>query len=154
MARENAIREGVVEGLKFKHNSVRYRKGYKYQLDQPYWDFLIIKPQAHIKTDYITLATNGLLYIKKGYAWDGPSGLTFDTKSSIRGSLVHDALYQLMRMELLPQSEREAADYCLHERCIEDTMWEIRADLWLKAVRIGAGPAADPDNLKKVWVAP
>ena len=113
------------EGL--MHTKVKYKSGFKYQLDQSYWDFVTIKPEKNIETHFIRLATNGSLYIKKGYAWDGPSGLTFDTKSSIRGSLVHDALYQLLRMGLLPQSDRKAADYELHSRCIEDRMIKIRA---------------------------
>lgn len=137
-----------------RKKKVRYKSGYKYQLAQHYFDFLKIKPEHYIVTDYIVLAQNGLLYIKKGYAWDGPSGLTFDTASSMRASLVHDALYELIRKGHLRQSDRMAADYELYERCIEDKMFKIRARLWLRAVRIGAGPAADPENKKKVREAP
>ena len=37
------------------------------------------------------------LYISKGYSWDGPSGPAIDTPDWIKASLVHDALYQLIR---------------------------------------------------------
>ena len=135
-------------------SKIHYKGGYKYQLDQDYFDRVFIKPSVHIECGYIVLSTNGALMIERGYAWDGPSGLTFDTKSSMRASLVHDALYELIRNGFLSEEDREAADYELYERCIEDRMWKFRARAWLKAVRIGAGSAADPQNKKKVREAP
>jgi hypothetical protein len=42
-------------------------------------------------------ASSGCGQESKGYAWNGPSGPTLDTRNFMRGSLVHDALYQLMR---------------------------------------------------------
>jgi len=38
-----------------------------------------IIPDEDIETDYLALTGKGNLTIKKGYAWDGPSGLTIDT---------------------------------------------------------------------------
>ena len=62
------------------------------------------------------LNTKGHLIIKRSYAWDGPSGPTIDTKNFMRGSLVHDALYQLMRHEHLSSDEwRAVADLEHHE---------------------------------------
>jgi len=53
---------------------------------------------------YLKLDGDGQFEFSKGYAWDGPSGSTVDTLNFMRGSLVHDALYQLIRMEkILPQ---------------------------------------------------
>jgi len=40
---------------------------------------------------------------------------------------VHDALYQLMRLKLLPASLRETADMLLRRICIEDGMCRLRA---------------------------
>ena len=62
---------------------------------------------------WVHLAGDGQLTIKRGYCWDGASGPTFDTPSTMLASLVHDALYQLMRECLLPQDYRIRADICL-----------------------------------------
>ena len=53
-----------------------------------------------IFTDYIILDIQGNLVIKKGYAWDGAT-LFPDLEVVKRGSLVHDALCQLLRSGLL-----------------------------------------------------
>ena len=72
--------------------------------------------------------TNGYLTIRQGYAWDGPSGPTFDTKNFMRGSLVHDALYQLMRRGYLNiDTNRNRADRLLKHICKEDGMSSLRA---------------------------
>lgn len=147
---KSALKKIPEAGLKF----IKYRGGYKYQLDQNYYDIVSIKPAYAIETDFISLHTNGSLFIRKGYAWDGPSGWTIDTKSSMRASMVHDAMYQLIRMGYLKESDRILADMDFHERCIEDKMFKIRARFWYRALRLGAGPAADPKNRKKVHRAP
>lgn len=133
---------------------IRYRSGYKYQLVDAYPVEVNIRPAAPIDTDYIALTSDGVLTVKKGYAWDGPSGPTFDTKNFMRGSLVHDALYQLMREELLPGSCRKDADLELHRICREDGMSKFRAWYVLLGVRKGAGFAAAPESRKPVLTAP
>ena len=77
---------------------IAYNGGYKYQLKEEYTfaDTGIIPP-ATITTDFIGLDLAGNLTTAKGYAWDGPSGPTIYTRNFMRGSLAHDALYQLMR---------------------------------------------------------
>lgn len=133
---------------------IKYTKGYKYQLCQDYVDVIPIQPKFNIDTDFILLDMRGNLVIKAGYAWDGASGPTIDTDSSMRGSLVHDALYQLMRKDLLQMSARPAADRLLEEICIEDGMWKFRAKIWERMVRKFAVYAALPENDKKVYTAP
>ena len=75
-------------------NCILYNGGYKYQLKETSTIAIDISPETPIDTEYITLDSQGNLTIKKGYAWDGPSGPTIDTLTFMRGSLVHDALYQ------------------------------------------------------------
>jgi hypothetical protein len=133
---------------------IRYTSGYKYQLNRTYVGKVDIFPKEQIDTNYINLSFNGLLIIDKGYAWDGPSGPTIDTKNFMRGSLVHDALYQLLRMKLLPQDNRQVADNELHRICLEDGMSRLRAWYVHRGVRLGAGFAASPENRRKVTVAP
>jgi hypothetical protein len=135
-------------------NAVTYRKGYKYQLVENYRHSVPIMPQFDINTEYLELTFTGGLFIAKGYAWDGASGPTFDTLSFIRGSLVHDALYQLMRLGLLEQYWREEADKLLRDMCREDGMGRVRAWYVYRAVRQFGGDAASPENVRQVLVAP
>ncbi len=119
--------------------------GYKYQLTEDFAHKTNITG-FDITTEYLRLDKKGRLLIKKGYCWDGPSGPTYDTASSLRGSLAHDALYQLMRMGLLPQTSREIGDELLYIICLEDGMWKWRAWIWYQAVRKFAGWAAKPNS--------
>lgn len=134
---------------------IAYNGGYKYQLKQEYTVTIGIRPQTAIDTEYIDLDTDGRLTIAEGYAWDGPSGPTIDTLTFMRGSLVHDALYQLMREQRLDHVlHREAADRTLQQICIEDGMWSVRAWLVYHAVRLFADPAADPSARRPLTLAP
>ncbi len=135
---------------------IQYKKGYKYQLAEEYNRVIHLPDKVHINTDYILILSREYhhdLYIYAGYAWDGPSGPTFDTKNFMEPSLVHDALYQLMREEQLPKSYRELADKLLQKMCIECGMSKIRAWWVYVGVRYGAKFAADPKNRKEVITA-
>lgn len=135
--------------------SIRYKEGYKYQIVDASVTDISIKPEQDIQSDYIDLTSEGELTIKKGYAWDGPSGPTVDTLNFMRGSLVHDALYQLMREKHLEKARyRKPADKEMRKICREDGMNPIRALVVYLGVRIGGGPSADPANKKKVVTAP
>ena len=95
---------------------IAYRGGYKYQLNQSYTIQTEIKPEEAVDAEYLSLSLDGLLTVKKGYAWDEPSGPTIDTLNFMRGSLVHDALYQLMREGSLDENKwREPADRLIFE---------------------------------------
>ena len=128
-------------------SGIKYREGYKYQLAES----VVIQTPVKgydVSSEFYTLHRNGILYIRAGYAWDGASGPTWDTKSSMRGSLIHDVFCQLMR--------RREVDYKLwhsvvneffKELCLEDGMWSARASLWASAVEFAdAGdPSQGPD---------
>jgi hypothetical protein len=133
---------------------IKYRSGYKYQIVESYEVKVNITPEEDKVMDFVSLTADGLLTMKKGYAWDGPSGLTLDTKTFMRGSLVHDALYQLLRHEKLKPELREDADKELRRICLEDGMSKPRAWYVYKAVQKGAGFAAAPENKKKIHFAP
>jgi len=134
--------------------AIAYRKGYKYQLAYDYEVKTGIYLLDDIDTEYISLSKGGLVKISEGYAWDGPSGPTIDTPNFMRGSLIHDALYQLLRNRLLPQSYRERADNLLHQVCLEDGMSAIRAYYVWKFVNMFAEDAASPEKIKKIIWAP
>ncbi len=133
---------------------IQYRSGYKYQLAADYSEMVDIRPQDPIDTEFISLTPDGMLYINQGYAWDGPSGPTIDTRNFMRGSLVHDALYQLIRENHLPAGARAQADAELKRICRKDGMCKIRAWYVYRGVRRAAGFAADPRHRKIVRIAP
>ena len=133
---------------------IAYKSGYKYQLVEEYSSKIPLKPCQNIDHEWVTLTTDGVITIKNGYAWDGPSGPTFDTNDFMRGSLIHDALYQLMREGLLPQEYRAEADQVLYNICREDGMSQFIAEVAYLAVRAAASPCANPDNVKVVRYAP
>jgi len=73
----------------------------------------------------------------------------------MRGSLVHDALYQLMREEQLDKTHwRRSADEELVRICREDGMGRIRAWWVLNAVRWFADEAASPGSARPLREAP
>lgn len=133
--------------------AIRFQEGYKYQLGEDYSHQLPdVFHGTACSNAFTDLTANGLLVIEAGYAWDGPSGPTFDTKNFMRGSLVHDSLYQLMRENLLPRDMKEAADRELQRICIEDGMSKIRAWCVYQAVkRFGANATI---HNKDIMVAP
>ena len=133
---------------------IYYKKGYKYQLECGYECKTNIRPAYNILTPYIQLWNDGKLVIERGYAWDGPSGPTIDTKNFMRGSLVHDALYNLMRTDDLDLTYREQADKELRRICREDGMSKIRAWYVYHSVRMFAKSAALPENKKEILTAP
>ena len=99
---------------------IAYRAGYKYQLVRDYQIQTAILPQKEASTRFADINPDGLLCIQAGYAWDGPSGPVPDIPATMRGSLVHDALYELMRVGGLDRGFKDAADHLLCRLCIED----------------------------------
>jgi hypothetical protein len=148
------------EGLAFTRASsltstyIVYTDGWKYQLKEPYSLFTGIFPAKTIYTPYICLTTEGLLTVKEGYAWDGPSGPAIDSDNFMRGSLVHDVFYQLIRENHLPLEIRDSADRLLQKLCIEDGMTRVRAYWVYKALSWFGGSAASKSGIHKTLRSP
>jgi len=119
---------------------IQYKAGYKYQIIKGDECMTTIYPGESVDTQFISLSVLGKLIVKPGYAYDGPSGPTpFDTKNFMRGSLFHDALYQLMREGYIGGHEdRKRADQVLRDICRTDGMSKVRSWWVYRAVRIGA----------------
>ena len=113
---------------------IRYKSGYKHVLVSACALQTDIRPPDNIVTGFISLWTDGALFIRAGYAWDGASGYP-DKKTIMRGSLVHDALYQLIRNKHLDMSKRLDADKLLRTMCRDDGMPAWEAWCVYKAVR-------------------
>ena len=138
---------------------MKYRKGYKYQLAEEITFQINVFPGREIVTKFIRLTTTGLLTIYGGYAWDGPSGPTIDTEDTMTPSLVHDALAQLMRMNLLSSFWRIRSNEILREMMVaRAAKWEplrhaqlVRAAVWKRELDKFGAPSTDPKNVKKVF---
>jgi len=129
--------------------NIRYKKrrGWKYKLwvDTSYATGIIpIRPIDH---EYLAIDAVGYLRVRQGYCWDGPSGPTVDTKTFMRGSLIHDALYQLMREGVVAAVYRKRSDIILRDICLEDGMSKIRAGWVYHGVRVGANKSSRPNLL-------
>jgi hypothetical protein len=121
-------------------------KTYKYKLSA---DYVFTLPTSfpplwrEVETKYLWFNGVSSFILKQEYAWDGPTFPAIATRNFVRGSLVHDGLYQLMRLGYLDKhTYRPHADRVLYTVIREDGMWAVRA-LWVYwAVRIGANGAA------------
>ncbi len=135
--------------------SIAYSKGFKYQSREPFkiqLEGLFVGPS--INTEWISLSTSGLLHIKAGYAWDGCSGPTYDTRNTMRGSKVHDALYELIRKGHLDRDNKPRVDEIFREILLEDKVCKLRANCFHWAVvKFGRG-ATLPSHKKEILYAP
>lgn len=135
---------------------ITYRSGYKYQLASNYsvptgFTIDVAIDDGH----FLKLDPDGRLHILKGYAWDGPSGPVIDTKENMRASLVHDALYQLMRNQFInPDQYKKPADKLFEKICIEDGVPDEIASFYYLGLKIGGHPATNAKNKKVVHIAP
>lgn len=123
---------------------IYYRKldGYKYETEVDHVFETGLRPGHDVGNEFIGLSIDGKLSIKAHYCWDGTSGPTIDGPSNMRGSLAHDALYQLMRLGLLPQSFREGADKFFIKVCGEDGMSSVRQSIDYYGLRLFGAKAA------------
>ncbi len=102
-----------------------------------------INNRAGIKL--VALSGDGFLTVLENYCWDGSTAVP-DTSGCMFASLVHDALYQMMRLEYgisqekmgaMKRSEfREKADWLYYAFCVANGMWRPRAWLRWKGVRL------------------
>lgn len=151
---------------------IAYSEGYKYQTRETYSDTIPIRPAQDIRTRWCSLSTAGLLTLEEGYASDGPSGPTVDTKSAMRAAFCHDAIYQMIRLGLLDEKWREAADRMYADMFLEDATeiierdyWEwvqpaaiaaakARAEIHYRSLRVFGSPAAQADAEPFILRAP
>ena len=133
------------------------RHHWKYQLGEDHVENLPLRPGEAITTPFIKLSKNGRLRIKKGYAWDGPQVPIENDSANMRASLVHDVLYQLMRLGKLDhRRDRELADRIFVDMCREDGMAPVRAEWIHNALQDVGGRYARPqqDTESKWHLAP
>lgn len=132
---------------------IKYVDGFKYRLVEPYEISLPIYGHS-IDADYLDLNAAGRLLIRAGYAWDGPSGPTVDRRNTLRASLVHDALYQLLRLGVIDPHYKRTADDMFRQLLLEDGMNSVRAWAYWKAVSLFGGAATRPSAERQPKLAP
>lgn len=129
---------------------ISYSSGYKYQLEETYSLLTPILDHT-VGCDQYLLTPDGKLTIARGFSWDGASGPTYDSASSMRASLVHDVFCLMMRNRALDHSYRHIVNEFFKQLCIEDGMWQWRAHLWFLAVEAAdcGNPEQGPDRVVK-----
>jgi len=134
---------------------ISYHSGYKYQLAEDYHMATKIRPKKPEDGRFIALDAAGNLTVKSGYAWDGVSGPVLDSPQNLRASLVHDALYQLMRKRVVSSADyRDKADKLFKKMCKQDGVPSAVANAYYEVLKLLGKPAADPKNAKAIYFAP
>lgn len=93
---------------------------------------------------HVLLAPDGILSLSPGYRWNGADGPVSQDDAAIMGSLVHDALYDLIRAGELPESARKAADKELRRAMKDYNANPFRRWYFYVAVRLFGGAHGRP----------
>jgi len=134
---------------------IKYRAGYKYQLHADYSIQTDIIPVSEVNEAFIKLSLSGELTVLQGYAWDGVSGIAIDTRNSMRASLVHDALYQLMRFEQVSAAQyKDQADRLFEKICVDDGVTSFVARVYYLVLKYLGEPGTKPTAKREVREAP
>lgn len=130
------------------------KANYRFQLAENLVIKTSVTPPATICHQFFTLATDGWLIIKKGYAWDGISFfLSPQTTNSRKGTCVHDCFYQMMRLGLLDLIWKPWTDEEMRRVFIASGMFAWRANYMYQAVLKFGAPNVDPKNARPILLA-
>lgn len=114
---------------------MKYQKIKKYKYRVKEFEILQIDIYGYnIEHEFFELNSKGILTIYPGYLWDGVSGPAIDTKNTRLAGLVHDVLYQMIRLELILPSDKEIADKILRKILLSKGMSKFRAWYYYQAV--------------------
>jgi hypothetical protein len=126
----------------------------KYKKISPWWRFIrqefkLLIPHTEktsiygyeYEDDLIKITKTGFVTIKENFTF-GASGPTIDTKSSRRGSGLHDGIFYISdqgvfkgpnSLAVMHQSNEE-----IYRLCIEDGMYKWRAKAWFEALELAS----------------
>ena len=129
--------------------TIYYREGFKYQLSEDAEFWLDFAPPVTIITPFVEFHSNGMMLLRRGYAYDGPSGPTIDDETNMQGAALHDAGYQLIRMGLLDINVyRDTFDRAFKRICQIDGMCDFRAYYYFAGVHnFGTRYAAQQEDV-------
>ena len=116
--------------MKYSKYKYKFKVEENFSIELPFKIPDFVHPYASLK--------DGILSVKKGYAWDGASGPIINTRDTLVASLVHDVLYQAMRLNLIKSSKenRTIADKNFFEILKMNGVNSIRRKVWYLAVRL------------------
>jgi len=133
----------VLKYRELKHYKFQVMEFFEMELNQKFPDVTLIH-NIPSELPFVRIENN-VIKIRKWYAWDGASG-AINTATFIRGSLVHDALYQLIREGCLDPKYRFEADNEMRSINIASGMSGLRAWYTYQAVRLFGGNAIKPEK--------
>lgn len=115
--------------MKYSKYKYKFKVEENFSIELPFKIPDFVHPYASLK--------DGILSVKRGYAWDGASGPIINTRDTLVASLVHDVLYQAMRLNLIKSSKenRMIADKNFFEILKMNGVNSIRRKVWYFAVR-------------------
>jgi hypothetical protein len=126
-----------------------------FQLVEDFFFQLEIAPDREVDSLWFKMDKKGRVTVKTGYVWDGASGLTFDTPSSIKGSCGHDIGYKAIRLGYLDVvTAKPLIDRWFYEQLLRDGMLQYRAYAWWRAVQEFGNRSCLPDSEAKIKRAP
>ena len=116
--------------MKYSKYKYKFKVEENFSIELPFKIPDFVHPYASLK--------DGILSVKRGYAWDGASGPIINTCDTLVASLVHDVLYQAMRLNLIKSSKenRKIADKNFFEILKMNGVNSIRRKVWYFAVRL------------------
>lgn len=139
-------------GAQFLWTKIEHPR-FKYEVLKDYRIQLHFCPKETVISRYYVFTRDGMLLIRRGYRWDGASGPTIDTISTMRASAVHDVIYQMIRQRELSYSYKRAGDCELsmimkedyHPNNVFSSLWsDFRSGYYLIAVSLFGGFACKP----------
>jgi hypothetical protein len=118
---------------------MKYKSGYRYVSQEAVTVKVGHALHAPLQAPFASIAAESLCVMGR-YAWDGASFTPFKYFGTptawLTPSLVHDALYQLIREGLLDRQHRAAADRLFQDMLIERGVWRGLALVAYYAVRV------------------
>ena len=118
---------------------MRYKSGYRYVSQEAVVVDVGAELHVPLQAPLASIAAETLCVMSR-YAWDGASFTPFKwfgtPKPWLTPSLVHDALYQLIREGLMDRSYRAAADRLFRTMLIERGVWRWMAWVAYWSVRV------------------
>ena len=116
--------------MKYSKYKYKFKVEENFSIELPFKIPDFVHPYASLK--------DGILSVKRSYAWAGASGPVINTRDTLVASLVHDVLYQAMRLNLIKPSKenRKIADKNFFEILKMNGVNSIRRKVWYFAVRL------------------
>lgn len=99
-------------------------------------NLLKLKKEEEVRTKYFSIV-NGAIEAKKGYQWDGATGIPriFQSDKLIVPSLIHDILCLGVEVQELPIKYRKVADKIFYKLCRDQGISWLVSKILYRAVR-------------------